>query len=186
MNVDGLGAVAIKLNGNALVGGELVVGVIAHLQYDGASWQLSGGTGGGGGISEAPNDGTPYSRQSLGWVNSPAFVGITDASNAAAGRVGEVLSATATGVAVGHNVETTIVSLPLTAGDWEVWGSGVPSAGNAGLQLGISVGGAAVDLTYGEGVQNVQGSSVVVLQTGVIRVNVNAPTTVTLRAILNY
>lgn len=38
------------------------------------SWSVATG-GGGGGIEEAPNDGTPYSRQSEGWVSSPAGLG---------------------------------------------------------------------------------------------------------------
>jgi hypothetical protein len=48
--------------------------------------------------------------------------GVTDGSDAAAGQIGEYLVATASGVALATNVQATVVSLPLTAGDWDVTG----------------------------------------------------------------
>lgn len=48
--------------------------------------------------------------------------GVTDASNAAAGKVGEVLSATGTLTAYTTATQVNTVSLVLTPGDWEVQG----------------------------------------------------------------
>ena len=42
-------------------------------------FQLLGGGSGGGGIPEAPSDGTIYGRQNAGWV--PAGGGVTEAPN---------------------------------------------------------------------------------------------------------
>lgn len=42
--------------------------------------------------------------------------------NAAAGKVGEVISATATSTAITSATQTNITSISLTAGDWDVWG----------------------------------------------------------------
>ncbi|SMF83192.1 hypothetical protein SAMN02982917_5485 [Azospirillum oryzae] len=47
LNVDGIGGKAIQKNGAALVGGELVAGSTLFLQYDGAAFQLVGGSGSG-------------------------------------------------------------------------------------------------------------------------------------------
>ena len=54
--------------------------------------------------------------------------GVTDGSDAAAGQVGEYLVASATGVALVNNVPINVVSLDLSAGDWDV-------TGNAQIQL---------------------------------------------------
>lgn len=51
------------------------------------------------------------------------LTGYTDASSAAAGVVGEVLTATATSVATSSTVALNVVTLNLTAGDWEVFAS---------------------------------------------------------------
>ena len=48
--------------------------------------------------------------------------GITNASNAAAGIVGEVITASATGVAMVSGTFTNVTQITLTAGDWDVWG----------------------------------------------------------------
>ncbi len=59
------------------------------------------------------------------FTGTQVYPGVTDASNAAAGVVGEFLSTT---VAIGSAVALTtttaanVMSLSLTAGDWDVWG----------------------------------------------------------------
>lgn len=58
-------------------------------------------------------------------ITTPNIVGVTDASNAAAGSVGEYTSATlASGSAVSLTTATakTVTSISLTAGDWDVTG----------------------------------------------------------------
>jgi len=66
--------------------------------------------------------------------------GVTDGSNAAAGMVGEFLTATTGPTALGTNAWTGQVSLSLTAGDWEVWGAGQfgVSGGVTALAVGVS------------------------------------------------
>ena len=49
--------------------------------------------------------------------------GVTDGSSAAAGYVGELISASASNVSSPNNVATNIASITLTAGDWDLWGS---------------------------------------------------------------
>jgi hypothetical protein len=54
---------------------------------------------------------------------TPNIVGVTTASNALAGSVGEYLTASAAGVALSTAVVTNIASISLTAGDWDVVGN---------------------------------------------------------------
>lgn len=49
--------------------------------------------------------------------------GVTDGSNAAAGEVGEYLTNNGGGVALAANTATTVLSIALPAGDWELVGS---------------------------------------------------------------
>ncbi|CAN5462726.1 hypothetical protein BH20VER3_BH20VER3_00940 [soil metagenome] len=56
-----------------------------------------------------------------------AVAGVTDGSNAAAGKVGEYLSsvvASGSGVSLTSGAVANITSLALTAGDWDVWAQG--------------------------------------------------------------
>lgn len=67
--------------------------------------------------------------------------GVVDASEAAAGRVGEVLSASTTNTATSTTVALNATSLTLTAGDWDVTGSVqfTPNGATYGvLQSGIN------------------------------------------------
>jgi len=48
--------------------------------------------------------------------------GVVDGSDAEAGDVGEYLTAASGAVALASNTPTDVVTLPLTAGDWDVWG----------------------------------------------------------------
>lgn len=50
-------------------------------------------------------------------------IGTTTNDNAAAGEIGEFLSSTnSTGTSLSSGVTANITSVPLTAGDWDVWG----------------------------------------------------------------
>jgi hypothetical protein len=54
------------------------------------------------------------------------IAGVTNGSNAAAGQIGEFLSAIclqANAINLTTGTDTVIATLPLTAGDWDVWGS---------------------------------------------------------------
>ena len=68
--------------------------------------------------------------------------GTTTNDNAAAGNIGEFLTATTAGTSLTNNIAANVASLPLTAGDWDVWGgSAFHPAGTttvAGLSCGIS------------------------------------------------
>jgi hypothetical protein len=55
--------------------------------------------------------------------------GVTDGSDATAGQIGEYLTATASGIGLTSNVASNIVSLDLTAGDFDVSGNVAFSAG---------------------------------------------------------
>jgi hypothetical protein len=58
-----------------------------------------------------------------------AGTGVTDGSDAAAGQIGEYMTATASGIGLANNVASNIVSLDLTSGDWDVSGNVAFSAG---------------------------------------------------------
>ena len=75
---------------------------------------------------------TEYHQAVADQVNAlaaKANVGVTDGSDAAAGQIGEYMTATASGVGLANNVASNIVSLDLTAGDWDVSGNVAFSAG---------------------------------------------------------
>lgn len=67
---------------------------------------------------------------------TPNIVGVTDASNASAGSVGEFMSSI---ILVGSAVSMTtatakdITSITLTAGDWDVWGNVFLAASGANI-----------------------------------------------------
>jgi hypothetical protein len=75
---------------------------------------------------------------------------VSDGSDASAGQLGEYLTATASSVAATSGVVLNITSLALTAGDWDVWGSGMASLSAAGATLTqIMAGGSAVAVGLG-------------------------------------
>lgn len=58
-------------------------------------------------------------------ITTPNIVGVTDASSAAAGSVGEVISSVVlvgSAVSLTSGVSANVTSISLTAGDWDVWG----------------------------------------------------------------
>ena len=76
--------------------------------------------------------------------------GVTDGSSAAAGEIGEYLTATSGSVALATTVWTNIISLPVPPGDWDLWGSIALTApgGANNFQGGIATvsGGAAQEI----------------------------------------
>lgn len=68
--------------------------------------------------------------------------GVTDGSDAAAGTVGEYLTASVTGSGITSGATVDVVTLALPAGDWFVWGNVItaPAGGTSTtlVQAGIS------------------------------------------------
>lgn len=107
-----------------------------RLVYDGSTWQLDGAGGGGSGdMSKTVYDPANIGQQLVGvsavqtltnkTLTNPTISGTTTNDNAAAGCVGEYLSASlASGSAItlANGVAANITSLSLSAGDWDVWG----------------------------------------------------------------
>jgi hypothetical protein len=120
--------------------------------------------------------------------------GITDGSNAAAGNVGEVLSAgQATAQSMTTNVTLNIATLSLTAGDWAVDGVAIftPSASPSALAAAVTSASAtlptAAQLVTGAGAMNqlrlTFGNALVqTMPTGRTRVNLSAASSIYLAA----
>ena len=76
-------------------------------------------------IAAQTGTGSTFVMQASPTINTPNITGVTDASNASAGSVGEYISATlSSGSAVSLTTFTakTVTSISLTAGDWDVTG----------------------------------------------------------------
>lgn len=105
--------------------------------------------------------------------------------NAAAGKLGEYIENTATGVSLTTTQHKTVTSISLTAGDWDVWGvlvispAGVISLIVTGITTtdngnpGNPNGGAAalINLTF-------PSAAAQVIPTGMKRISLNATTTI--------
>ena len=80
------------------------------------------------------------------------IAGVTNASAAPAGQVGEVVTATASAVAAAATtVAKTAVTLNLTAGDWDIWGVATTTLGTGGattLVASLSLTNNALDATW--------------------------------------
>lgn len=122
-------------------------------------------------------------------ITTPNIVGVSNASNAATGSVRETLS---TNVAVGSavvlttNVTANITSVPLSAGDWDVWGSACTSPGGSAVQnlmvVGISANSASLPVAPGGGAIaqlpfTTPAGGAVCVPVGYVRFNVSAATT---------
>lgn len=71
-------------------------------------------------------------------IPQPIINGVTDASSAASGVVGEIITGSLTTPgSITNNTATNVVILPLTAGDWDVYGNVGLAAANVGLSLFI-------------------------------------------------
>jgi hypothetical protein len=76
-------------------------------------------------VAAQTGTGSTFVMQASPTINTPSITGVTDASNASAGSVGEYISATlSSGSAVSLTTFTakTVTSISLTAGDWDVTG----------------------------------------------------------------
>ena len=111
-------------------------------------------------------------------------MGVTDGSDATAGQIGEYLSASASGVALTSNVPINVVSLDLTAGDWDVTGNAqISSPGGARNIFGAGLDGidTMIAATF-----PTTGSVVNGINAALRRYNVAATTTVWLQALGSF
>lgn len=139
-------------------------------EWDGVKWISAPSSGGSGGASITVSDTPPPNptQGALWWesVNGQMYVfytdanssqwvpttnqmgggylpakGVTDGSSAAPGMVGEVLTANGPVTALPTGTWTTVKSMNLTPGDWDVWGTVqiTLSGGSVGSQLQASV-----------------------------------------------
>lgn len=189
LNVNGLGAKAVQLNGAALVGNEFLAGSIVEVCYDGVQFQIVGGSGylvNGGTIS-----GTLI-------VSGQGIIkGDITGSNAAAGYVGEYLSSVvlSPGVTLTTGTPANATSLSLTAGDWDVSGELWVSVGTGGATLmiaGITPSSATAPSSPGVGVSSLRmttaftASSVETLPISPARLSVSTTTTMYLTAYVAF
>jgi hypothetical protein len=109
--------------------------------------------------------------------------GVIDGSDAAAGHLGEYLSASASGVGLATNVQANVVALTLTAGDWDV---------SANVTFHLS---SAASTHYGAGIDSLSqeifatiptGSATWRLAAAPVRRNVTASTVVNAVAIATF
>jgi hypothetical protein len=121
-----------------------------------------------------------------------ASKGVTDGSSAPAGQIGEyIVVSNTTGIAMVTNVAAQIAAIPLTAGDWEIWGAidFRPAAGVSPNMVAASVSVSPnalpsdTDLMTGVGILNMITTSALtsgqrqMLMTGQCRSNSSAPIT---------
>ena len=109
-------------------------------------------------------------------------LGITNGSNAAAGQIGEYISASIGATAISSGVFTNLLSISLTAGDWEVSG-GCAITGSATNIVNIAGGSSATSATLGPGGSYFQQSgaanqSALVQSVPTFRYNVTTTTTI--------
>lgn len=116
----------------ALQGGELTGGSKVRLQWkaDSTDWVIQNSSAGSLQIvpASATNQAVNLGQLENGTLTiTPAqaggIVGTTTNNNANAGSVGEYLSNTGSAVSLTSGSPTTVATITLTAGDWDVWGS---------------------------------------------------------------
>ena len=93
---------------------------------------------GGPGVPGPLGPGSLYSA--ITGVGHGGIVGVSDGSNAAPGFVGEYTSLNASSVLLTSTVVANVVTLPLSAVDWDLWGNAnmTASVGASALQASIS------------------------------------------------
>ncbi|QHJ79524.1 MAG: hypothetical protein [Caudoviricetes sp.] len=142
----GLGSISTQSSSGVSITGGSVTGITDIAVSD-------GGTG----ASTAS-----AARANLG---AKADSGITDASSASAGQVGEVITVTGASVNLSTGAITSLCNVGLTAGDWEIDGTIYISstAGFGSITAGNNISATAIDssplrlqmiLTFGSGGQN--------------------------------
>lgn len=63
---------------------------------------------------------TQIDKSLVGSVNSSAIVGVSGATDAPAGRIGEYVSSIVSTVSIPNSVWTDLTSITLTPGDWDI------------------------------------------------------------------
>lgn len=117
-------------------------------------------------------------------VTTPNIVGTATNNNAAAGSVGEFLSNSASGVSVPNSTNTNLVSLALTAGDWDVSGSFEilmtgTNQGAAGWTSTTSAGSQPTEGWFGVlGMASAAGTTIIASPTPKLRISTASSTTV--------
>jgi hypothetical protein len=144
-------------------------------------------------------DGTGAAGVATSWSRSDhvhptgPVKGVVDGSNAAAGNVGEFLSASiTTAVNLTTAVAASVGSLVLTPGDWDVWGQVILNPTGNPTIIAVAVGITSATLPTAAQINAGQGamsqyranftSGATNMQTGMFRLNVSAATTVYLTA----
>jgi hypothetical protein len=117
-------------------------------------------------------------------ITAPNIVGTISGGNAAAGSVGEYLTATTSGTSLTSAAAANCTSVSLTAGDWDVRGvvkfTPAGTTNPAGVIAGISTTSATVgtdDTTQGFNLTFATGTPIRIA-TPVVRINVSSTTTV--------
>lgn len=119
-------------------------------------------------------------------LSNKSLVGITNGSDASVGVIGEYLSTpTAASVALSNGLASTITSLSLTAGDWDVHGNVVFTQNTTTTATAFFAGISTTNNTFDalpEGYTNINGQSAAglspVIPTNIRRYSFTAPTTV--------
>jgi hypothetical protein len=129
---------------------------------------------------------------------SESSMGVTDGSDALPGHVGEFISASVQDpafVSVANGVATDIVTMSLTAGDWDVQGQIATQSPSSGHIQHMQVWTSVVSMTrptqlvggfHEVGGINTTGVEEIVLPTGKVRVVLTAPATVYLSTIVDF
>ncbi len=118
-------------------------------------------------------------------LTTPTITGVTNASSAAAGAVGEYLTNSTSGTALTSGSNFNCTSVALTAGDWDVQGSVSPAVASSTPSIAYMI----VGVSSTSGATGALGAvsaivspgaagQVHVLSTPVVRFNVSSPTTV--------
>lgn len=142
--------------------------------------------------------GAPLHNPTGGQNNYAPITGVTDGSNAAAGQVGEYVTTynEVAGIAPGTNQFVTIIpAYTLSAGDWDVWGSGgialLPGSAFTFLTVNIMVNGGLPSDAHANGFFTIGPGAVPAASDGSgnlalapIRVSLSASGTIGLRAYL--
>lgn len=127
--------------------------------------------------------------QLTGLTGVSPLPGVTNASEAATGKVGEVLSSTITGVSLTNATTTNMVALTLTPGDWDVYGSTNinTTAGASYMYCALTLTSATIDdVLYVNGGPMTLTTGNMRQPVGPRRVNVSANTTIYLVAGANF
>ncbi len=129
------------------------------------------------------------SATSISFSSTSGVIGSTTNDSAAAGSVGETITATGSAVAITTNTQTNVTSISLTAGDWLVYGvvKSNPAAGTTITEVagGISTTTATLPTIYAA-----TGTAAAAIATGPavapVRISISGTTTVYLVARIQY